>query len=511
MYIGYDKKNGIKYAKLCSTERVDGKVVTKQKSLGRVIDEKKNIFHNRERGYFSYDLDADTYSEVASSAFTPIKRKKRKENLVLDWGDAWFVDKFIRSTPLGNAIDKLSTDNRDSVRAMVMFYILSSMDISHAGKWYDGSYAQILYPEADLREEKINDILEEVGDDRANCLFFREYFNYIRRRRGGGENILIDSVGLPESSHFPLNLVDSNDRIRDKIRLIYVVQKDTGLPVFFRYVPRSTSDADELASVRYELSAFDVDTSFAIPSRKCFNREDITALYEDKVPFLFSIPEDSDLYKTALKEHSGDLEKAGNIVTFNKRLIYLIRKKVLLSPDGGSRILEDDETPFMEEGKTAYLYLGMDYMARVAERTRICEDPSFLKCPTGEMHQRLSETGVFVLLSSFKMEKESVLPSYCVRHKADEDFEIKDRCRTLAPCITRSGKTLEGHLMLTFISTIVVRMMEEKLRNAGISSEEALIVLRNHKCRVTDGAVVPEEKTKEEEKILKLFKFKTSF
>ncbi len=48
MYIGYDKKNGIKYAKLCSTEIVDGKVVTKQKSLGRVIDE-KDIFHNRER------------------------------------------------------------------------------------------------------------------------------------------------------------------------------------------------------------------------------------------------------------------------------------------------------------------------------------------------------------------------------------------------------------------------------------------------------------------------------
>ena len=117
MYIGYDKKNGIKYAKLCSAERVDGKVVTKQKSLGRVIDEKKNIFHNRERGYFSYDPDTDTYSEVDSSAFTPIKRKNRKEKLLLDFGDAWFVDRFIRSTPLDKAIDELSGDNKDSVRA----------------------------------------------------------------------------------------------------------------------------------------------------------------------------------------------------------------------------------------------------------------------------------------------------------------------------------------------------------------------------------------------------------
>ncbi|MXI86930.1 hypothetical protein GRZ57_09175 [Sphaerochaeta halotolerans] len=38
MYIGYDIKNGIKYAKICTGKRVNGKVVTSQKSLGRVLD-----------------------------------------------------------------------------------------------------------------------------------------------------------------------------------------------------------------------------------------------------------------------------------------------------------------------------------------------------------------------------------------------------------------------------------------------------------------------------------------
>ena len=60
---------------------------------------------------------------------------------------------------------------------MVMFYILSSMENSCAGIWYDGSYARILYPEADLAREKINDILEEVGNERSKCFFFLEYFN----------------------------------------------------------------------------------------------------------------------------------------------------------------------------------------------------------------------------------------------------------------------------------------------------------------------------------------------
>jgi hypothetical protein len=41
MYIGYDVKGGIRYAKLCVSERVGGKVRTTQKSLGRVLDEGK--------------------------------------------------------------------------------------------------------------------------------------------------------------------------------------------------------------------------------------------------------------------------------------------------------------------------------------------------------------------------------------------------------------------------------------------------------------------------------------
>ena len=45
MYIAYDIKGGVKYAKVCSGRRIDGKVVTSQKSMGRVVDEAKGIYH----------------------------------------------------------------------------------------------------------------------------------------------------------------------------------------------------------------------------------------------------------------------------------------------------------------------------------------------------------------------------------------------------------------------------------------------------------------------------------
>ena len=50
MYIAYDIKGGVKYAKVCSGRRIDGKVVTSQKSLGRVVDEAKGTITIQDSG-----------------------------------------------------------------------------------------------------------------------------------------------------------------------------------------------------------------------------------------------------------------------------------------------------------------------------------------------------------------------------------------------------------------------------------------------------------------------------
>ena len=95
MYIAYDIKGGVKYAKVCSGRRIDGKVVTSQKSLGRVVDEAKGIYHNREYGFFTYDIETGEYTKVIASDILPIRRRNRKERLILDFDDVWFIDSFV--------------------------------------------------------------------------------------------------------------------------------------------------------------------------------------------------------------------------------------------------------------------------------------------------------------------------------------------------------------------------------------------------------------------------------
>ena len=93
MYIAYDIKKGIEYAKLCVSKR-DGKDVLKDfKNLGRVVDKERGIFQNRECGVFSYDLATNTYGEAPDEFVPPMT--SRKESLILDFGDTFFLEHLI--------------------------------------------------------------------------------------------------------------------------------------------------------------------------------------------------------------------------------------------------------------------------------------------------------------------------------------------------------------------------------------------------------------------------------
>lgn len=94
--IAYDINNGIKYAKVCTSQRVDGKVKSIQKSLGRVLDEYKCILQNRESGVFTCDVKTGKYG-VPDPSFVPkVQRANRRKKLILDFSDAYFVDAFMQ-------------------------------------------------------------------------------------------------------------------------------------------------------------------------------------------------------------------------------------------------------------------------------------------------------------------------------------------------------------------------------------------------------------------------------
>ena len=252
MHITYDIKKGKTYAKACKSRRAGDSVEKEYIYLGRVLDIEKGIYQNRERGVFTYIPETNTFGE-APEEFVPVE-SQRKESLILDFGDAYFLDEFMKKNGIDKLIEAIGYGNPDTIYAMLSYYTICSMANCHAQSWWEGSYARILYPRANLTSQRISDFLAAIGDEYTQRGFFHEYFKLLEQTGVDTGNVLIDSTGLPNNIHFPLTAVrNHNGEISNEVRLIYVVHQKTGLPIYFRYCAGNVIDTSTLIRSLEEL------------------------------------------------------------------------------------------------------------------------------------------------------------------------------------------------------------------------------------------------------------------
>ena len=240
MYIIYSGP-GDKYASAAVSLRKGKKTYNKYEYLGLVVDRDKGIYRNRERGLFTFDPQTGSYGNAPEGLIEPQSLDKRRiKKVSLDFGDAFFLHSFLQSSGFFSVIDSLGYGNRDTLHAMVLFYILSSMANCNAENWLSGSMAGLLYPRARLDSPRISEFLASVGTPERQMRYQQAYLGYVMNTYSSDRNILIDSSGLPNAIRIPLTRINvHNGKISNEIRLIFVVQKKTGLPILHT-VPTGT-------------------------------------------------------------------------------------------------------------------------------------------------------------------------------------------------------------------------------------------------------------------------------
>jgi hypothetical protein len=490
VFIAYDIKNGIEYAKLCVSTR-DGDNVTKDyTNLGRVLDRERGIYKNRERGVFTYDLATNTYAR-APTEFVPPATSNRKELLILDFGDVFFLDWFLRVKTLQPAIDAIGYGNPDTLYAMISYYAVCSAANCHAQSWWEGSYARILYPKANLSSQRISDFLTAIGDEYSQREFFHEYFKMLDRSGADTESVLIDSTGLPNSIHFPLTAISNhNGEISNEVRLIYVVQQKTGLPLYFRYCPGNVIDTMTLIRCLEELKAQGVNVKFAILDAGYYTDENIRELFDNKISFITRLKGNLTVYKELVREHLGSLESKENLVEYNGRYVYL--KCV----------------PIELNGHNAYAYIGVDIERKSSESRKTFRRAKDCNMVTNQVFDTIAGQGVFIIVASRRIATSSLLPLYYTRQQIEQVFDIGKNYADMLPLRVQTEETFRGHLLLTFIVTVLMKQLQDALLKTAYNPISVFLNLRNHKCKVFGGKIVTQEAFKKANDIYKLFKIK---
>ncbi|MCL2153600.1 MAG: transposase [Oscillospiraceae bacterium] len=490
-YIAYSspKANGSVYAAVVKSCRKGSKVEQKRlENLGLVVDQERGVYKSRERGIFRYILGEGAF-EIGSEDIESLNHGAvpAQEKLILDFGDSYVLDRYIWGLPIREAVDEILPGERDTLMSLLFYRILTDKKANcNARTWWDGNYACLLYPKAQLAGQRISEFLARLGGEGVQRAFFARYLDILYGRRDEqAAAILIDSTGLPNASGMSITQLNNhNGDISLEVRLIYVIDHRNGMPIYFRYCAGNIVDVSTMLTTIAELSQYNVNVDSAIIDAGYFSEPNVRDMYENGIHFVTRLAPNRKIFKDVTVRRLHDISSAKYAIRHGGRLVYM--KKEMIDVYG-------------YEG---YAYIGVDMDSKSSQVKRATFNCMDDKLTPDEIDRRIEGLGVFVLLSSDDMDTKDVLPLYYTRQQVEQVFDIAKNNADILPLRTQNEDTFRGHLMLTFLATAILQKMQRdilNLRKKGdkTNPEGALMRLRNQKCKIYDRNIIPQEAVKE--------------
>jgi hypothetical protein len=487
-------KSGVIYASVVESVRVGKKVQQKHLTcLGCVINREKGIFRNQERGVFHYSIEngytaAEGYEEIETL------RPPEKEKLILDFGDSFVLNEYIHKLSFWDVFKAAALKNPDTLMSLLMFRILTDKKAyCLAEVWWSGNYVRELFPKAQLKSQRISEFLALLGDEEVQRGFFEKYLEALYGSQPGC-GVLIDSSGLPNASKMSITQINNhNGEINMEVRLVYVIDRRNGMPIYFRYCPGNIVDVSTLRTTVAELAQYKIDVNYAIVDAGYFSEENIKSLYEDGINFVTRLAPNRTLYKETATVLLPNIMSSANAIRYGNRLVYIKKSEVDVY------------------GHKGYAFLGVDADSRNQQLKRTVFHTMDDKLSPEDADKRIEKLGLFLLLTSEDMEVDEILPLYYTRQQVEQVFDIGKNYADILPLRIQNEDTFRGHLMLTFMATAILQKLQKDIiiqRKKGdkTNPEGALMNLRNQKCKVYAKSIIPQEPVKEINAVYKLLK-----
>lgn len=436
------------------------KVKKTSKYLGVVIDKKRKVYEKR-------------------------ARKGITERLILDFGDSYIIQKFLEAIEFTSLVKDVFGEQSPTMLALLSYRLCHASAMMYASVWYEGSYAKLQYPTAQTKSQRISDFLKIIGDESLQRTFFQRYLSKFCNTKKG---IVIDGTSLPNQINVPItDWGRSGEEIDEQIRFLLVVDKDTHLPVLFRTVPGNIVDVSTIKNTVDELGKYGIKETFLYLDAGFFSEDNIKELYKKNLLFLTRLPSGRTLYRNLIKVETADLESRKYFVKYGKRGLCVKQKEIELF------------------GKKAYAYIILDPQRKGREFERLILE-SVGEGPSTDLEYEILARGIMILVSSENIEREEIVPAYYTRQTAEMLFGFSKDDLGILPLRVHSELAISGFLFMQFIVLSAFTQLKKKL-GKNYTVEEALLTLRNLKCKVYENEIVVAELTKQQKEITDILGF----
>jgi hypothetical protein len=472
--------------------------------LGKVIDKEDNLFYSNKLGFFHFTLEKGIVRRY------DLRKDSDPECLRLRYGDLWVYEQILSKTGFDHVTQNLMLSKADfDTFNTLLAYKLTENDYAfdHAQLWFNRSYAKVMYPNAAVSSGSISSFLAKIGEERYYREFTKLYLAFLNKDELINENrcfpVLIDSTGLPNSINIDKTQVSNHSGvISNEIRLIYVVDRDSGLPIFFKLIAGNIIDNSTLKSTLSLLSANNIDVKFLIMDAGYSSINNLELLSMLGIDFVTRLSENLRCYKDLIAKHSADLANdVSKVVLYNDRFIYCQHEEVIINNKPYHAYLCIDDFKMYSDKKSAFIKndIGYDYDVESYDKN--------IKNVTSQ----LNNFGRFVLISNTNISTKEIVETYYTRQRIEQIIDISKNNASLLPIRCHSDETIRGHLLISFIVTVLTLLLNDMLKDVKLNSFGVFMAMRSLFINIFDNTKIIDEPNSDENDIIQTLDLKSDF
>lgn len=404
------------------------------------------------------------------------------EKLILDFGDSYIVNEYLKKSSIYQTLKTSFGNDIDSVTVLMLYRLIVQSAMYNCEHWFEGTILSKMYPKVDISSQNISRILAVLGNEQIQRTFFSEH---IKQFGGVRKSVIIDATSLPNQIHSEFNNWGRCDGGIDKqIRLLCVLDQESKIPLYYRYLPGNIVDISTLRTTIDELKMLGVESSYVLIDAGYFSEENIKELYKNQINFLSRLPAGRKLFKDIVGEQDFNIENPKYAIKYGSRGLFVKEKEVNLY------------------GNTGYAYIVLDPVRKGKEMSELLVEKFDDKAEEISIIE-FNSRGIIILISSNKMVSTEVVESYYMRQSIEQVFGFYKEDIDSLPIRRHNEDTMRGYLFLQFLVLLLFVKLREKLLNT-YTVEQAMMIMRPLKAKIYASKALVQEITKKQRMITEI-------
>lgn len=457
--------------------------------LGKVVflspDGKSGIFESPIRGLVEYDVITDTFTNVDIND-DRIKDKNITISSMVHtiFGDSYLLLEFLNKHNLLNIFRELFIDDNDYERFLSHLCYDILKDGSHVScdNFITRSFLSYLIPDLGIPSLKCDSrFFKIMSNDKLKLDFFKKFIKHMRNKYPNfGKATYVDSTPLPNDiSNNPFNALCSHGigQVSIQMRLVLILDQETGLPVWFEIIPGNILDINTLNQVTEDvLVSLDIKINSYVLDAGYVSKDIIQAFsIGTNQTIIARMPAKKGYPHKELYKNTKELFHKGKYQFKRKDYTYF----------GIQRNIKIFESNIYE-----YVYLDHYNATKGFNNYLENHEEDYEKMNEKDKDYQMVKDGYFVLVSNQNKTPKEILEEYYCRTDIEKVFKTAKEYLKLMPLNKWNEDAVRGKIFTDMISTIVYLLIRRDLKDEEISISDMIGCTQSLMCFRNNNGMV---------------------